>query len=410
MNKNYLIFFIVVFLIIVISIAAVIARNKLNEKVEDSKKIQSFIVKPFDKNVDYKENVYMITGNEFNIDDEKIILNDLNHSLKEGDIIIGKEAPGFLRLIKTLNDNVLFTEKLELYDVINNGKIAALYSLQEDVYSMNQEYNMFSLINSRETSIEIFNKKLQKAYDIPFTKTISLSNTSYGTAGNLELYGNLNIVPILDLVFDISLNKINTAKIELTININGKIGEKLKLDFKIPKNIKTNFEQIFKMTKWTVPIFEGIWIVITPSFVIGGNIEIDANANINNYLTINTSVPYKMGFKYEKGNIVPSYTKAEFVKNINYVSNTVSGNAIITPYIGILSDFMITGLVGPSLSVILRYKYSCYVSYEQCYVTLNNICRYLRQRNSLFFDSRIGGKFLNKILDYPMYSKEWTLN
>ena len=269
---------------------------------------------------------------------------------------------------------------------------------------------MFSLINSRETSIEIFNKKLQKAYDIPFTKTISLSNNSYGTTGNLELYGNLNIVPILDLVFDISLNKINTAKIELTININGKIGEKLKADFKIPKSIKTNFEQIFKMTKWTVPIFEGIWIVITPSFIVGGNIELDANVNINNYLTINTSVPYKMGFNYVNGNIVPSYTKAEFVKNINYVSNTVSGNVVITPYIGILSDFMLYGLTGPSLSVILRYKYSCYISYEQCYVTLNNICRYLRQRNTLFFDSRIGGKFLDKILDYPMYSKEWTLN
>lgn len=410
MNKRYILILILVVIIFVTVTTAIIIRNKSNDSQLPNKKIESFIVKPFDKNVEYNENVYMITGNEFIIDDEKIMLNDLNHSLKEGDILIGKEAPGFLRLIKSVNLNVLFTEKLEIYDVINNGKRASLYSLNTDVYSMNQEYNMFSPINSKETSIEILKKKIQKSYNIPFTKTISLTNSSYGTTGDLELYGNLNIVPILDLVLDISLKKINTAKIELTININGKIGEKLKADFKIPKNIKTNFEQSFTVTKWTVPVFEGVWIIITPSFIVGCDLEMEANVEIDNYLTIDTLVPYKMGFNYINGNAVSSYTKAEFVKKITTVRNTVSGHVIINPYIGILTDFMLYGVTGPFFSVNLRYKYAYYVTYELCYVTLNNICKFLRKQSSLSFDSRIGGKFLKKILDYPMYTKEWTLD
>ena len=69
MNKRYILILILVVIIFVTVTTAIIIRNKSNDSQLPNKKIESFIVKPFDKNVEYNENVYMITGNEFIIDD-----------------------------------------------------------------------------------------------------------------------------------------------------------------------------------------------------------------------------------------------------------------------------------------------------------------------------------------------------
>jgi len=51
------------------------------------------IVKPFDPNFKYKDNVYLVKGHNFCINDDSITLRGFKPELKENDIVIGDESP-----------------------------------------------------------------------------------------------------------------------------------------------------------------------------------------------------------------------------------------------------------------------------------------------------------------------------
>jgi hypothetical protein len=242
----------------------------------------TIIVKPQDQDCEYKDNVYLVKGNNYSIDDTTITLKGLKPKLVVGDILIGDEAPGFLRRIISIeikgNSRVFTTENIDILDVIKSGGMSSLYSMvpsDATTESMNNQYksNKPILFKASHTSKAlrsmqeynfIISKKKGTSYNLPFTTgTLDMSKLSSKLRGSAVIDGNLSIIPSVIVTIDIGFTGINEFTTVLNIDINGSIHEKLKIA-NASNTVDTNWSKKLSLSKGEISICTGVWITVTP--------------------------------------------------------------------------------------------------------------------------------------------------
>lgn len=378
------------------------------------------IVVPKDPNFEYKDNVYLIKGNNFSIDDTSITLQGLKPELKINDILIGNESPGFLRRITNIQiigkTRVLTTEKLDIGDVIKSGVIENIYSIDstnqlEQNISENTPSRsiLFKLsrssrsISNLDPSNYLITNTQSSSYNLPFTKTITLNNISKMMTGSLIIYGNLKIVPTIYLNLDIGITGVNNFSITLYFNIESEIGENLSVDCTNAVNV--NWSQLFPIGKWTVPVCTGVWVTMSPNVTIGCNLNLSGKLNVHNKLVTKTISPYVVGFSYANSSVTPTFYAGNFsTPTVVPVTNQVSASISLTPSIDFKMDFMLWGLVGPFIDLYLYAKYNqkvtCSLSTKTCSGTIEPL---------LGFDANLGGSLYGYSTSFNLYSKTWSI-
>lgn len=68
--------------------------------------------------VTYRDNVYILRGHGYTLSPDSIVVRGSVKMLHPGDYLLGEEAPGFMRLIMTIQGNTLNTRKAEMQEVV----------------------------------------------------------------------------------------------------------------------------------------------------------------------------------------------------------------------------------------------------------------------------------------------------
>lgn len=389
------------------------------------------IVKPFDPNFKYKDNVYLIKGRNFCINDETITIRGFKPELKENDMVIGDESPGFLRLITGIKiynkSRVLTTKKVEISDIIQTGKLSSLYSIapskntnanvklgslqkQDKKPILFKAYNKTQQLRNLQAYNFIIKEKISTSYNMPFNNSFELAKISDKLQGNLKVFGNLKIKPTLAVNIDIGWTGVDEFTLMLYIDIESSIGEEINVICKDLVNKDWNLN--FILGRWIIPICVGVWIEITPQIKVGFKINISASLAIKTQVSYNTTKPYAIGITYKDDKPLKLISQTgDFRKVVIPGIDLNSGemSVILEPYIDLSLNFLLWGFIGPYIQLYFYYQWSKkteikpnpqYPNYQIVTNTLKNI---------LGFRIYLGGRLFSKRISVKLYDKEWIL-
>jgi len=420
---------------LIIAIAIVIAIFIFYPQIFKSKSSNYLeIVKPVDPNFEYKDNVYLLKGNNFSIAENSITLNTLTPELKIGDILIGDESPGFLRGITNIeinkNQRILTTKVVNISEVIKQGNLETAYTIVETEEPVKyQNYNnisspnfvvfkkyttkkLSSLSDSDPQKYRItISEKSSTSYNLPFTQTIQLNTISTKITGSLIIYGNLTIIPTIFINLNIGWSGIKNFDFVITFDVKSKLGANLNAICK--DLIKNSWTKIFPLGNWVIPICQGVWITISPNISIGFDININGSLKIHNVLDNNTTSPYTIGLSYKEGEKVKSiFQPGEFSRKISPVgsdTNQLTIDIYLNPRINFDMNVLLFGVLGPFISLLLYYKYNQNSVYSLCNGSYTEMCYKNDIKNLLGFVTKIGGQFFDEKISFDLYNKEWLL-
>lgn len=299
-------------------------------------------------NVKYKDNVYILHGNNFNVTEESIVLEEVDkNSFKEGMVLLGEEAPGFIRKINDIlyekDKTILVTSKLEIDDALMFLDFTKIFSLSQISQDNSDVKENFQNRNEHSTS---------------FNHTVYLDDEQ---TQEISVNGNLSIIPLFDVDCYIRFGRLQRFSVVNNIKAIVDIKEKLVCT----KAISKTFEKVIfpasafqrLSSTWRIPITFGIWITINPECKTELALSLDVvDLIVENELRIETKKPFVMGIKYTRLEGVRTiYEPARWTKSLTRINNSinVSNKPTVTLdcYIKFTLNALLWGTIGPSFII-----------------------------------------------------------
>jgi len=379
------------------------------------------------KDVVYMDDVYIIKGSSKDVvvTESKVLLKGTVKKLQPGMIILGEEAPGFMREItrvsKGKNETIYTTVKVEI----------------ERVFS---KLDVDMTIDSSKMVFETVNKDGTISFDIPDNKEgFNFSrNTDYTVniddldTGDINLLSR-NIVPGVfdegntDLKGGAKLRVRGDVMIKPSVNFQasmnwGNIDKMLVgVQFTAELNIKPTFTSTlgfnknYKKRVWPssnffrprlhIPLFVGVWISINPIVNVTLNALLNGGFEINPTVTIRTKEPTKITYTItdtnEDGDVGVNFKNGGWerivtVGNIRTPDGSVTASIDVGMEAGL--DFLLWGFVGPYTRINPYYKIS------STYTELGSGT----VRKGPGLKIKAGGRFRSRNIDRVVYNEWWT--
>lgn len=386
----------------------------------------------------YKKNVFVLLGDDYDIDGTLITLDTIVKTLKPGQILIGKEAPGFMREILAVaysgSKTILTTKNVNLQDVIEQGKLRKKFR-QRDMVRLSKlparRKRQFKLLRGmKRRGREEYEEEYEEDYsnsvtgetewELPYENTYEL-----GYESQLILNGKVLAEPSVTVDITIGFTGIQKCefvmdtdiKAELTANVKGS-GTIYKQTFEKQVYPKPGSEAISGLI---IPVFEGVWITISPEIngVLG--IELTGSFDVAVTASVYTETPFRAGFTYTKGSPITKFAEAGtwdyslsdpvMTKKKNHLTLSMK------PSLDIRLNALFWGYIGPYVGVNVGLDYTVSIAAGTCpneseYVSFwssPKLCTTTTQDKKINVAARLGGAFFEEELEYPIYSKSWSL-
>jgi hypothetical protein len=390
--------------------------------------------------VKYNNNVYIILGNDYQVFNDKIILNGISQSLIPNMIILGEKAPGFMREIKSIsyakNKTIILTEKVDINKVLEKANFEKTFSYQDII---KQSKNIKENFTYENTIPRSFSKHLEKityfnrnSSEIPEpdpspNPNVTINQTVY--AGTTGITADIDFLPSIYVKLIMNNTTVHTFVLRVDGNFKSILSSYLLTQFRISRNFSsklfpTNVAEE-RLSTWYISLYPGIWIEIKPS--IDGNIILDCpngNIDIQHNIEIGTKRPYSVGVYYQRqntyslgsstqGRIQYISTNAEWYKNTLYSNINATTNLQVIGKIILNIDFLLWGFTGPYINVAPYIKLDTELSLDNCNESSNDydidLCSVLNAKGGAGVFINIGGKLFNNRLNRTIYNNYWHL-
>jgi len=363
--------------------------------------------------VKYKDRVYMVRGRDFTVSDDSIRLHGVVKKLRVDDIIIGEEAPGFMRkitkIVKGKNDTLLTTLKVDIDKVLADANFDQTFTFKDFVIT-GEDSSKFILEDDGIKIVEKFNINEELGGNT-FSQTVTtgFSNTKLGL--NVNLIGTVTLTPYVYVKGNIGLfSGVNSFSLET----GGNVSFELQVPISIQKQVNTSvFRRLWPVGikeleyQWNIPICVGVWITIKPTIDGVATASLSASLTINNYVSLRTVQPFFIKFSYVKEEVndvnrglTSSIGNWELYRDVDItnLATRLSCDVKVGLYFDL--NFLLWGIIGP------------YVSFRPYYKLTSSINKLVKsQLYNLEYgpgiDIIIGGKFFIFSYDKLIYDNWW---
>ena len=373
--------------------------------------------------VKYKDRVYMVKDSDFTVNDDSIRLHGVVKKLKVDDIIIGEEAPGFMRkitkVIRGKNDTLLMTVNVDIDKVLSEGSFDQVFSFKDFVITGKDS----SKFNLEDDGIKISEKfDIDATLETTFEKVVTSNFSRVGL--NVSLTGTVTFTPTIIVKGSTSLRGVNSFNLETSGNISFSIEVPIKVTKKLEySNLKRIWPDVKSWTgglqyKWSIPICPGVWITIKPS--IDGNVDFSLTANL---LTVNTNAmlystqPFFVKFSYMSER-EQSRLNQRLVDPFKYGTGTWKTDYNIAVVdidprltcdvntgLSFNLDFLLWGNIGPYISLKPQYKIN--VESDLSNALISQLPRY-NMTYGPALDIHVGGRFFTYSYNRTLYENWWS--
>jgi len=373
--------------------------------------------------VKYKDRVYMVKGNDFTVSDDSIRLNGVVKKLRVDDIIIGEEAPGFMRKITKVtrgkNDTLLTTINVDIDKVLLEGNFDQVFTFKDFVIT-GEDSSAFIL---EDDGIKVSEKFV---IDTNFETTFE--TVAEGTFSRVGLTTTLTcavaFTPTIIIKGSTGLRGVNSFDLETRGNISFSIEAPIKVTKKIKySNLKRIWPNVKAWTgglqyKWSIPISPGVWVTVKPS--IDGNLDFSSTASL---LTIKTdaklysSQPFFVKFSYmsereqvrlnQRLNDSLQYSSGSWETDYNIIISEIDPriSGSIETGLSFNLDFLLWGTIGPYISLKPQYKVKVDPDVS------NSLILHTPRYNMTYgpaLDIHVGGRFFSYSYNKIIYKKWWS--
>ena len=378
-------------------------------------------------NVKYKNNVYIIMGNNYNVLDNKIILNGITRSLRNNMIILGEKAPGFMRQILNIsyesNKTIFNTKKVDIDKVLEEANFEKTFTYEEiSSNNSNEVKEKFSYENTFPTS---FRKNVEKTFYFNRNQEVEGGDTTK-YSGTTGINGTIDFKPSIY----IKLNMKGSTVFKFILKLNADFESIINTFFLSRHSISRTFsKKLFpsnrlqeRSSTWYISIYTGIWISLKPSVTGEIDLSSEGRVDIQNIIETGTKKPYSIGVEYTKtinpgifgrntSNIDYLSQNAEWYRRIRNVSNpTADINVEILGKLVFNIDCLLWGFVGPYFNVSPYSKFQTEVSLESCLPPLvDDLCPVFLSNAGLGISLNIGGRLFDNELNRQIYNNYWNL-
>lgn len=415
-----------IFVVAVLFLAILITVVVIKVKTGSENFTSSSITSAKNKNgLVYKKNVFVLNGNDYDVDDSSITLDSKEDSLKKGQILIGKEAPGFMRKITGVSHNngktVLMTENVGIQDVIQHGKLKKRFRMHEmtRLSKLSTRRRKQALRKGRRVKEDYSTQATGKTeWDLPYANTFDL-----GHGSSLALDGKVTAEPSVSIDLSIGWTGVESLKFTVETDITAEMTA-------TASGAGTVYSQTFEKQLYPVegseavsgliiPVFEGVWVTITPEIDSKLAVKLSGSFNISATANIHTATPFTAGFSYTKGSPIEKFsTVGTWSASLSDPVISSKKNYLklsMKPSLDIQLNAMFWGYIGPYIGVDVGLEYDYKVSASTCpdqpkfisFWSNPKLCTSTKMTKKLNLTAHLGGSFFDENLDYPVYTKTW---
>ncbi len=417
MLNNISIVPVILFLGFVVAIVCMITLKpeKYNSKIIKASNLNT-------NNIKYKDNVYIVYGNNFSVSEDEIIFNGVDKSFRKNMVILGEQSPGFMRRIINIiykdNNTIIKTEKVDLDEVLDSIVFEKNF-LYKDIITDNKKES-FQYENTIQTS---FSQNLAKTFY--FDRFGNQVDTSQRSVGSGYVGAYLEFRPNIYVKLLMNNATVNKFILKITASFLANINQNLRSPMRISKTFEktvypvTEYQE--QISTWTIPIATGIWITIKPELVASITINMLANVDMENSIELKTKTPCSIGVDYSK--IGSSPASISFIRDsgtwIRNITNTRNNIQYNNDFIGVDAamilglDCLLWGFVGPFFEVKPFLRYTREFTLNDCPRTNSRIstdlCPYFEHKVGPGITITIGGKLFKLSIDEDIYDNFWPL-
>lgn len=367
------------------------------------------------KDVKYKDRVYIVKGTDFIVNDDSISLNGVVKTLKVDDIVIGEEAPGFMRKITKVTtgktDTLLKTVKVDIDKVLSEAVLDKIYNFQDFVIT-GEDSPKFQITNDGIKMTEKFD--IERNYENNFEKSVSTEFSNEDIGLDISLTGVVKFTPTITVRGSVGIRGINSFNLEtrgmVSFDLEVPISIYDKVDYEVLKTLWPIGKKSL-VYQWNIPIATGIWVNIKPS--IDGKLEASFSTafEVENYATLRSTQPFSVQFSYLSDRELQrnrSITFKPFKYNSGQWEAYYNSELVQFDYttkcelktsLHFDLNFLLWGFVGPSIS--LRPNYKITSDYKL-------IARKHTMEYGPGLDITIGGRFFSYTIDKSIYDNWWS--
>ena len=369
--------------------------------------------------VTYKDRVYVVRGSDFTVNDDSIRLHGTVKSLKVDDIVIGEEAPGFMRritkVIRDKKDTLLTTVKVDIDKVISEANLDKVFTFKDFVIT-GEDSPKFKVSDDGIKMVEKYD--VDRNYQNTFEKVARTSFSNQTIGLNATITGTITFTPTITAKGSIGIRGVNSFNLETR----GNASFDLEVPISIYKNVDENmFKRIWPTGKkellyqWNIPIYTGVWITIKPS--IDGNLDLKLSANlaVQNYASLRSTRPFFFRFSY-----LSDREQSRLNQRVEpFKSGTgkwqTDHSIVVSDYAHTLKcdvkaglyfdlNFLLWGFTGPYVSLRPYYKIIRDTDFSD--LEISQLPTY-SMSNGPGLDVYVGGRFFSYNFDRLIYDNWW---
>ncbi len=380
----------IVALILITVIAFVITSFlRSGENFKDSMAVKASIYNT--DNSKYADNVYIIRGNDVVVTEGKILLKGRTKKLKKGLIIVGEEAPGFMRRIDNVytgrTETIFTTTKVEIEEVFNHLDI----EIEVDSSEMT-----FENIDERDGSIvydapadgknrkEGFTFNRDSDYDLNLDAFDSgeidliadrrplVGQTDLESGVKFQVKGSVRVKPTIKFKVVINWGVLKSMAVDTSLVCSLSVEPRLQATSGFRKTIT---KRIWPTSRYLrprlhVPLMVGVWITVNPTLGLKLDARLLQSLILAPKFSISTKKPSSFVYRLKS----PSNTRltggrsrveAKMV-NGGWDTSFKAGDiftpdglseASIEAGVDVGLDLLLWGFVGPYIRINPHYRY-----------------------------------------------------
>ncbi len=362
--------------------------------------------------IKYKDRVYVVKGSDFIVNDKSVRLNGVVKKLRVDDIVIGEEAPGFMRKITKITigktDTLLMTIKVDIDKVLSEAKFDQVFNFQDFVIT-GEDSPKFQITNDGIKITEKFDVDIN--YQNTFGKTVTTNFSDEDIGLDIGLVSTIMFTPYIGIKGDVS---IFSGVDNFSLEVGGNVSFEIQVPISIQKQLNTSMiKRIWPIGvkeliyQWNIPICVGIWITIKPSIDGVLDTAVSAELTMSNYGSLRTVQPFFIKFSYNDDiNIDSSASLSSSIGDWKFYRNTdlsnirtrISCDVKASIYFDL--SFLLWGFIGPYISFRPYYKFNS---------NINKVVRSLiyNLKYGPGIDITVGGKFFIFNYDKTLYDNWW---
>jgi hypothetical protein len=317
---------------------------------------------------------------------------------------------------------VLATENVGIQEVVQHGKLRKKFRAHEMTRVSKLAARRRKQIQRGRRLKEDYSTQAtgETEWELPYANTFDL-----GYGSSLALDGKVVAEPSVSIDLSIGWTGVESLKFTMEVDIMAEMTA-------TASGSGTVYSKTFEKKLYPVegseavsgliiPVFEGVWITISPEIDSELVVKLSGSFNVSTTATIQTATPFTAGFSYVKDSPIEKFSTAgTWTASLSDPKIDAKNNylkLVMKPSLAVKLNAMFWGYIGPYVGVEAGLEYVYKVNATPCpgqskYISFwsnPKLCQTTKTKKILNLTAHLGGSFFDQDLDYPVYTKTWTL-